>query len=126
MNEQEIRLGLEELTKNELIETFSSLELKPIDKKKFLIEQIIAGEPTEEEIEAFKLLLEDKSESENIVEDEDKSAEPVYIVVHPINEDGKKYKPGMEYKGGDETIDPLERAKRYRRFLQHGQIREKE
>jgi len=105
MNRQEIKSGLAQFTKNNLIEMFPSLELNCTEKKNVLIENIIDGEAKEEEIVKFKLALANKDES---------SPEPVYIVVHFINEDRKKYKPGEEYDG-----------KFVERFLKGGQIRKK-
>ena len=124
MNENKIRVGLDELTKDELIGTFVSLKLKHSDKKSVLIENVIAREPLDSEIEAFKILLEEKTEPKGEEEfeapkkpevTEESKVEEVYIVVHQIKEDGKCFKIASRYDG-----------KFPERFLKHGQIRIKE
>jgi hypothetical protein len=94
METREVKAGLDKFRKDELIKTFPSLELKPADKKTFLVEAILSGEPLEEEKEAFKELL-----AEKIKEEPEKNDAPVYIVVHPIKENGVLYEVGDEYKG---------------------------
>jgi hypothetical protein len=105
MEENEIRAGLESLTKEELIEVFPSLELKMADKKADLIETVMRLDPAPGEVEAFKKLLAPKAEPE---------PKPKFIVVHAIKENGIFYPPGSQYAG--EKIE---------RFLRDGQIREK-
>lgn len=93
MTKKEIKIGLWQLSKADLVKIFPSLDLKTADKKDVLIEAILSAVPTDQEIADLKEIL-DKKKSDLELE-----PKPVYIVVHAINEDGKIYNPGGEYSG---------------------------
>lgn len=125
MNEQEINAGLWTLKKNEIVKIFGSLKLKQSSPKEDIIEAIINGEPTPDEIEAFKELLGEIdalkiriAELEVMIAKLEVMKTPVpgekfYVVVHPIKEGKKYYERGSRYDGENVEL-----------FLTDGQIRQ--
>jgi len=104
MEESEIKTSLEKLTKQGIVDAFPSLEMKKADTKASLIEEVLTGEPTEEEKAAFKKMFDSLE------------AAPKYIVVHRIKEDGSVWEIGKPYLG--------EKPERIAHFLKGGQIKE--
>lgn len=123
MNQEEIKKGLEEFIKQELVDMFPSLELDFADKKEVLIANIIDADPPPlpSEIDKFKESLAAKIKIEPtkkpiIIKAKFAVAtETVYIVLHPISESGTLYERGSEYAG-----------KFVERFLKDGQIRKRD
>lgn len=141
MDEQEIKAGLESLVKKQIVDTFSSLAMNQADTKSFLVESVLTGEPTDEEIEVFKALLAKMAEDaptarptekdeeikrlKAVIDEKDEKIEDLvfrkkaveegkkfFIVVHAINEDGRRYEKNSRYDGEKSEY-----------FLAGGQIR---
>ena len=115
--------SLEQLTVAELQEVFASLELK--GNKGVIIQAIVEGSPTDQEIDSYESILKKKveeAEAEAKAEAEKQPSEDYkikrgdkFVVVHPIKEDGKRLEPGKDYTGNAAA-----------RMLKRGQIRRKD
>jgi len=96
------RAMLASLTKEKLIRFFPSLNLKMASSKDDLIAQILSGNPTSDEIRGLEIYF-----------DKEPEPEPRFIVVYPIQEDGRLFERGSQYTG-----------RFAEKFLRDGQIKD--